>query len=169
VRRLAYTGLAVTGAALLVLIVLGVAYRQRWSWLVIPTWVTTIATLGLFAGALVTAFYAQKTFASQADELREQRAFNRRQIEFNYGKLEILRNQQLVAREAERRERTPRFRADVLTRNDGSLSMYLHLRLLSEYPLERIDVKLLDRIDGFPVDCPIGFTPWPIGSPDVGC
>ena len=37
--------------------------------------------------------------------------------------------------------------------------MYLHLRLLSEYSLRRIDVKLLDRIDGFPVDCPIGFTP----------
>jgi hypothetical protein len=97
-----------------------------------PTWSTAGATLGLFAGPVVPAFYAQKTFASQAEQLREQRDFNRRQAEFNERQLTILHNQELVARQAERRQRTPRFRADVLTRNDGSMSMYLHLRLLSE-------------------------------------
>jgi hypothetical protein len=53
----------------------------------------------------------------------------------------------------------------VLTRNDDSVSMYLHLRLLSEEPLSRIDAKLLDRVDGFPVDCPVGFTPGQWGVP----
>jgi hypothetical protein len=152
-------------AGLLVLLALGISYRQRWSWQVIPTWITAGATLGLFVGAVVTAFYAQKTFASQAEQLREQRTFNRRQTEFNDRQLKISESQQLLAREAERRQRTPRFKADVLTRNDGSVSMYLHLRLLSEEPLDRIDVKLLDRIDGFPVDCPIGFTPGQWGVP----
>jgi protein-S-isoprenylcysteine O-methyltransferase Ste14 len=70
VRKWTYAGLAASGAALLVLVVLGIPYEQRWSWLVIPTWITAGATLGLFAGTLVTAFYAQKTFASQADQLR---------------------------------------------------------------------------------------------------
>jgi hypothetical protein len=168
VRRLVYVGLAVTGAGLLVVIALGITYRQRWSWLVTPTWVTAGATLGLFAGAVVTAFYAQKTFASQAEELRDQRAFNRRQSDFNKRQLEILHSQHLIAQEAERRQRTPRFKADVLTRNDGSIWMYLHLRLLSEEPLDRIEVKLLDRIDGFPVDCPIGFTPGQWGVPTWG-
>jgi hypothetical protein len=154
-----YAGLAAIGAGLFVLVALGVDYRQRWSWLVIPTWIIAISTLGLFAGAVLTAIYAQRTFANQTAELRDQRAFNSRQVEFNDKQLEILENQRKLAQEAERRQRTPRFSAEVLTRNDGSLRMYLHLRLLSEYPLERIDVKLLDRIDGFPVDCPIGFAP----------
>lgn len=158
-RRWVYTGLAATVMALAVLAGLGIAYRQRWSWLVIPTWVTAGATLGLFVGAVVTAFYAQKTFASQAEQLREQHDFNRRQADFNERQLKILHNQELLARQAERRQRTPRFRASMLSRNDGSASMYVHLRLLSEEPLDRIDVKLLDRVDGFPVDCPVGFTP----------
>jgi len=147
------------GIGLLVLLALGISYRQRWSWLIIPTWITAVATLGLFVGAVITAVYAQKTFASQAEELREQRSFNRRQVEFNEKQLEILQTQRGLAQEADRRQRMPRFRTDVLTRNNGSLYMYLHLRLLSEYPMERIDVKLLDRADGFPVDCPVGFTP----------
>jgi hypothetical protein len=159
VRKLAYTGLTVMSIGLLVLLALGINYRQQWSWLVIPTWITAVATFGLFVGAVVTAVYAQKTFAGQAEELREQRAFNGRQIEFNEKQLEILQNQRKLAQEADQRQRTPRFRAEVLTRNDGSLSMYLHLRLLSESPLDGIHVKLLDKIDGFPVDCPVGFTP----------
>ena len=164
-RRWVYAGLAATVALLVVLTGLGIAYRQRWSWLVIPTWITAGATLGLFAGAVVTAFYARKTFASQAEQLREQHDFNRRQVEFNERQLKILRNQELLAHQAERRQRTPQFRADVLTRNDGSMSMYVHLRLLSEDPLDRINVKLLDRADGFPVDCPVGFTPGQWGVP----
>lgn len=147
------------GVGLLILLALGLDYRQRWSWLVIPTWMTSVATLGLFVGAVVTAVYAQKTFASQAEELREQHAFNGQQVQFNEKQLEILQTQRRLAQEADRRQRLPRFRAEVLTRNDGSSHMYLHLRLLSEYPMERIDVKLLDRADGFPVDCPVGFTP----------
>lgn len=164
-RKLAYVGLSATGIGLLTLLTLGIIYRQRWDWLVIPTWVTAVATLGLFVGAVVTAVYAQKTFASQAEELREQRKFNSRQVEFNEKQLEILQNQRRLAQEADRRQRMPRFKADILTRNDGSVYMYLHLRLLSEYPMERIDVKLLDRADGFPVDCPVGFTPGQWGVP----
>jgi hypothetical protein len=57
---------------------LGLGYRQRWTWLVTPTWISAVATLGLFVGAVVTAVYAQKTFAAQAEQLREQRAFNGR-------------------------------------------------------------------------------------------
>jgi hypothetical protein len=154
-----------TGAALLLLLTLGISYRHQWSWLVIPTWLTAGATIGLFAGAIVTAFYAQKTFASQAEQLSEQRAFNRKQTEFNERQLGISKSQQLLAEEAERRQRTPKFKGDVLTRNDGSVSMFLHLRLLSEEPLDRIEVKLLDGVDGFPVDCPIGFTPGQWGVP----
>jgi hypothetical protein len=45
----------------------------------------------------------------------------------------------------------------MLAWNEGSVFIYLHLRRLSENPLDRMDVKLLDRIDGFPVDCPIKF------------
>jgi hypothetical protein len=131
VRRWAYAALAAIVAGLLLLVVLGVCYRHRWSWQVIPTWITAAATLGLFAGAAITAFYAQKTFASQAAELAEQRDFNRRQSKFYDQQLTILQDQQKLAREAERRQRTPRFHADVLTRNDGSVSMYVHLRLLS--------------------------------------
>jgi hypothetical protein len=159
VRRWVYAALAVTIAALVVLTGLGIAYRQQWSWLVIPTWITAGATLGLFVGAVITAFYAVKTFASQAEQLREQHDFNRQQTGFNERQLQILHNQELLARQVERRQRTPQFRADVLTRNDGRVSMYVHLRLLSEEPLDRIDVKLLDRADGFPVECPVGFTP----------
>jgi hypothetical protein len=88
------------------LLALGINYRQRWSWLVIPTWITAVATLGLFAGAVVTAVYAQKTFASQAEELHEQRVFNGRQVEFNDKQLEILQNQRKLALEADRRQRT---------------------------------------------------------------
>jgi len=106
--------------------VLGIAYQQRWSWLVTPTWITAGATLGLFVGAVITAFYAQKTFASQADQLSEQRHFNGQQAKFNERQLKILESRELLARQAERRQRTPRFRADVLTRNDGSMSMYVH-------------------------------------------
>jgi hypothetical protein len=73
-RKLAYAGLAAMGIGLLVLLALGISYRQRWSWLVIPTWITAVATLGLFVGAVITAVYAQKTFASQAEELRERQA-----------------------------------------------------------------------------------------------
>jgi hypothetical protein len=165
VRRLAYAGLGVMSIGLLVFLALGLGHRQRWSWLVIPTWISAVATLGLFVGAVVTAVYARKTFAAQAEQLREQRAFNGRQVEFNNKQLEILQNQRRLAQEADRRQRTPRFKTEVLTRNDGSVSMYLHLRLLSEYPMERIDVKLLDRADGFPVDCPVGFTPGQWGVP----
>jgi hypothetical protein len=89
VRRRVYAGLAAAGSALVVLVGLGIAYRHRWSWLVIPTWITVGATLGLFVGAVVTALYAQKTFASQAEQLREQREFNRKQTEFNERQLEI--------------------------------------------------------------------------------
>lgn len=75
---MAYAALVAVGLSFLAVLVLGVYHRQRWSWLVIPTWITGIATLGLFAGAVVTAFYAQKTFASQAEELRNQRVRDRR-------------------------------------------------------------------------------------------
>jgi hypothetical protein len=164
-RRWVYAGLAATVAGLGVLTGLGIAYRQRWSWLVIPTWITALATLGLFAGAVVTAFYAVKTFTGQAEQLREQHNFNRQQTGFNEAQLKILHNQELLARQVERRQRTPQFRADLLTRNDGDVSMYVHLRLLSEEPLDRIDVKLLDQADGFPVECPVGFTPGQWGVP----
>ena len=125
-RKLAYAGLAAMAVGLLVLLALGISYRQRWNWLVIPTWITAVATLGLFVGAVITAVYAQKTFAGQAEELREQRAFDSRQVEFNDKQLEILQNQRKLAQEADRRQRIPRFRTEVLTRNDGSLYMYLH-------------------------------------------
>jgi hypothetical protein len=84
-----YTPGTVTIAGMLALIGLGVGFRQRWNWLVVPTWITSGASLGLFVGAVVTAFYVQKTFASQAEQLREQRDFNRKQSEFDDRQLAI--------------------------------------------------------------------------------
>jgi len=76
VRRLAYAALAVMGTCLLALVVVGIVYGQMWSGF--PTWITAIATFGLFAGAVITAIYAQKTFAGQAEEWRGQRVHDRR-------------------------------------------------------------------------------------------
>ena len=88
------------GMSTLVLLALGIGSRQRWSWLVIPTWITAVATLGLLVScAVIAAVYAQKTFASQAEELREQRAFDSRQVEFNDKQFEICRTSASLPRE----------------------------------------------------------------------
>ena len=73
-----YAALAATVLGFGTLFALGIYYRERWDWLVIPTWITAAATLGLFVGAVVTAFYVQKTFAGQVEEWRGQRAHDRR-------------------------------------------------------------------------------------------
>lgn len=77
-RKLVYAAFAATILGFGVLFGLGVYYRERWDWLVIPTWITAIATLGLFVGAVITAIYAQKTFAGQLEEWRGQRGHDRR-------------------------------------------------------------------------------------------
>jgi archaellum component FlaG (FlaF/FlaG flagellin family) len=45
----------------------------------VPTWITTIATVGLFIGAVITAAYAVRAFGKQSQQLRDQREVNTEQ------------------------------------------------------------------------------------------
>jgi hypothetical protein len=165
-KLIAYVALLILAATLAAIVLLGLINQHRWSWLVIPTWLNSVASLGLLVGAVITAFYAQRTFANQATQLKDQQTFNEKQIEFNKNQLKILEKQSILAAAEDKRQRTPRFKSDILTINDGSGSLFLlHLRLLSDTAVKRIDAKLLDRPDGFPVPCPIGFTPIQWGVP----
>jgi hypothetical protein len=165
-KLLSYAALGALVAVLAIVVVLGLVHQHRWSWMVIPTWLGAVASLGLLIGAIITAFYAVKTFVNQTAQLKDQQDFNEKQVEFNKNQLEILDRQNKLAAAEYNRQRTPRFEPHVLTINDGSGSRYwLHLRLMSDTALDRIDARLLDEPDGFPVPCPIGFLPGHWGVP----
>lgn len=51
------------------LIAAAVYNRHSLAWGDVPTWLGTIATIGLFAGAALTVYYARKAFGQQAAEL----------------------------------------------------------------------------------------------------
>ena len=78
--------LIVCGACLLAGFVLGMLiFGSPWhlppAWGDIPTWITSIATVGLLTGAIITARYAIKAFRKQSEELEEQREINKLQAQ----------------------------------------------------------------------------------------
>lgn len=54
------------------LLVSGKPWNLPPAWGDIPTWITAIATVGLLAGAIITAVYAVRAFRDQADMLKVQ-------------------------------------------------------------------------------------------------
>jgi len=49
--------------------------------IVMPGWITAIATAGLLIGAIITAVYAIKAFGTQSEQLTDQRELNAKQTE----------------------------------------------------------------------------------------
>jgi Sec-independent protein translocase protein TatA len=54
------------------MLIFGSPWHLPPAWGDIPTWITAIATVGLLAGAIVTAIYAIRAFREQAKEVRDQ-------------------------------------------------------------------------------------------------
>jgi hypothetical protein len=92
---LALCGGCIFAGFLLGMLIFGSPWHLPPAWGDIPTWITGIATVGLLAGAIVTAIYAIRAFRAQAreisdqaemlkvqsDQLAEQRKVNEKQIE----------------------------------------------------------------------------------------
>ena len=71
--RLILCGGCLLAGFLLGMLIFGSPWHLPPAWGDIPTWVTAVATVGLLAGAIITAVYAVKAFRGQADQLAEQR------------------------------------------------------------------------------------------------
>ena len=63
------------------MLIFGSPWHLPPAWGDIPTWITAIATVGLLAGAIVTAIYAINAFRKQSEQLDEQRRINKLQAE----------------------------------------------------------------------------------------
>jgi hypothetical protein len=57
---------------LLGMLIFGSPWHLPPAWGDIPTWITAIATVGLLAGAIITAIYAIRAFRAQAKEISDQ-------------------------------------------------------------------------------------------------
>lgn len=68
-RILILCGGALFAGFLLGMLIFGSPWHLPPAWGDIPTWITAVATAGLLAGAIITAWYAIKTFNTQADQL----------------------------------------------------------------------------------------------------
>jgi hypothetical protein len=61
------------------MVFLGSPWHLPPAWGDIPTWITAIATVGLLAGALVTAVFAIRAFREQSKAVRDQATLLRNQ------------------------------------------------------------------------------------------
>jgi hypothetical protein len=87
-RRVAGLAIAATISIVVAFAVLAVIFGRGWSWGGVPDWVTAIGTVGLLAGAVVTAVFALQAFREQSKEVRlledqvsDQRALALKQVE----------------------------------------------------------------------------------------
>jgi protein-S-isoprenylcysteine O-methyltransferase Ste14 len=73
------TGTLVAGF-LIGLLIFGSPWHLPPAWGDVPTWIEALATVGLLAGAIITAWYAIKAFRTQSDLLAEQRKSQRLEV-----------------------------------------------------------------------------------------
>jgi hypothetical protein len=69
-RRVARLAIAGTVSIVVAFAVLAVIFGRSWSWGGVPDWVTALATIGLLAGAVLTAVFAVQAFREQSKEVR---------------------------------------------------------------------------------------------------
>jgi hypothetical protein len=69
-RRVARLAIAGTVSIVVAFGVLAVIFGRSWSWGGVPDWVTALATIGLLAGAVLTAVFAVQAFREQSKEVR---------------------------------------------------------------------------------------------------
>ena len=71
-RVLTLCGGCIVAGFLLGMLIFGSPWHLPPAWGDIPTWITAIATVGLLAGAIVTAIYAIRAFRAQSKEVSDQ-------------------------------------------------------------------------------------------------
>ena len=68
-RVLPLSGICLFAGFLVGMLIFGSPWHLPPAWGDIPTWITAIATVGLLAGAIITAVYAVRTFGEQARQV----------------------------------------------------------------------------------------------------
>jgi hypothetical protein len=144
-RRLASTLLVLAGAAVIAVAALGVVFRNSWSWGDVPTWIGAMGTIGLLAGAIVTAVFAVQAFHEQSKEvtilesqLSDQRALALKQMEVLSLQAEEIR----ASLEVRRREQAVRVFTWVEATDRGRGRFVVHVTNESERPIYGLTFSL---------------------------